>query len=136
MSTTIIDQAITAPTPDQLERALAELIHELMTYRRRRERRRTNNGKPIVAITDKALMETPSGILDAIDWADAPVERALKDGMHAVAQIIFDQLGSTNALRGVVERICARSRHNESERLGALDLALDGVGNERDRWWA
>jgi hypothetical protein len=136
MSTMIIDQAMSAPSPERLERAFAELIHKLMAYRRRRERRRNSTSQPIVGITAAALMATPSNILDAVDWAAGPVEKALKEGMHAIGQIIFEQLGSTNALRDVVERICARSRRYESERLGALDSALDGVGNEHDRWWA
>jgi uncharacterized small protein (DUF1192 family) len=122
------------PSVDELENACAALVGEITDYRVKREAKHAS-GQPLEVICAAALCRTPYEVVVARSWARRPVDKALKAGIKAVGQLLFDRLGSTDALRDVVERVCDRQRRHEGLALSAVDPALDGVGRDGDRWW-
>lgn len=125
-----IDKPLEAPTPKQLASALSALVDALM---KRRAKRKPGNGI-IEGITCKALMDTPSEVLDARDWVHDPIECALKEAMGRVGQLLYNALGDTDALGDAVDKICKPRSREFASRMSALDSALNGVGRDRDRW--
>jgi hypothetical protein len=133
-------KSLEPPTTARLVDALAELVEELVYYRERRQQQRATSGRSaasIAGISAADLLATPSEIVEARSWAACPVDRALKKGMRKVGQLIFDRVGSIDALGDIVDRISARDPdYYEDERLSILNSALDGVGNDNARWLA
>jgi hypothetical protein len=129
----LITEPPEAPTEKQMEDALRELVDALMKYR---AKRRPRQNTEFVAWTAAALVETPTNILDARGWASNPIDRALTKAMRHVGQHLYDALGSTDALRDVVERICKPRSREFGRRMSALDAALNGVGRDGDCWFS
>ena len=72
----------------------------------------------------------------ARDIVKDPIEYALKQVMKEIGQLLFDALGSTNALREVADRICDRDPSKWGRRASPIDSAFNGVGRGKDRWWS
>jgi hypothetical protein len=120
----IITNELQPPSIEDLERAFAALVAEIIDYRVKREQKHTA-GQPLEVICAAALCRTPYDVAVARSWARNPVDKALKAGIKAVGQLLFDRLGSTDALRDVAERACAKQRRHEGLALSAVDPVVE-----------
>jgi hypothetical protein len=124
------------PSTAELEDALVELVDVLVAYRVAAMERKPGPPREIreIDLSPAALAATPDTVHRERSWATAPVDRAIKAGINEIGQILFDRLGSLDALRDVLERVAERGPKREDMRVSILDSAFNGVGNQ-ERFW-
>lgn len=123
-------RALEPPSIKELERALDDLVTVLVQHRRSYVPRGRRSRAPGTTVAD--LQATDDAVLEAIEIADDAVNYAIKEAMHRVGQLLFDRLGSTDALGEVAERVAERGDWNQ--RICPIASAFNGVGNDDDFW--
>jgi hypothetical protein len=118
------------PTTEQLVKAFEELVTELVSYR---IRQKPADGQ-LEMYSAAEMCATDEKVMQARDWASSPVNKALKHGIHKVGQLLFERLGSLDALRDVVEDVAERDERYYGMRIGIMDSALNMVGEGDKRW--
>lgn len=71
---------------------------------------------------------------DARSLARQPIGTACRQAVRRLGQHLFDRLGSTDALRDVLERVAELTPADYGRRVAIMDHAWDGVGRQGDRW--
>lgn len=123
------------PTANALEQALDQLVTALVAHREAR----AANWRPdrdLKVICASALLATPDSILRAQSIAADPVNYALKKMIREVGQLLFDALGSTDALAKAADRVAGHGPGGFGQRIAPIDSAFNGVGKGKDRWWS
>jgi hypothetical protein len=118
------------PSTKELENALDELVSALVEHRANRKVVRSGWPSRVTSAAD--LCATKTQVLRARSIAANPVEYAIKKMMKEVGQLLFDRLGSLDALHKVVDRVADRG--DWYRRIAPIDSAFNGVGKGNKRW--
>ena len=84
----------------------------------------------------------PVGIIRASELEAADLQAIIRDPVRRgcflllryLGQELFDVVGSTNAMRDVMDRVAAMDKQREAKRVTILDRAWDGTGKSPDIW--
>lgn len=127
-------KALTAPTAEELEIAIDEVVSALVAYRReppeqaQRARDRRPKRETFPVITADQLMDTPSEILRARDLATSPVEMGLKKALRDLGKLLYNIVGD-DGLHEAADRICGLDERNVARRASPIDSAWNGIGS-------
>jgi hypothetical protein len=123
---------IEPPTKTEIEEALSEVFEAWMQHRERRNRRQPSirmfsaadlEKVGLTALREKSLVENPIG-------------HSLKGAVHKLGQMLATELGSTDALLQVAEKLAKRKPRDYHSRINALDKAFDMIKVGDDMWVA
>ena len=117
------------------EDALAALLREIVMIDIARR------SEPVAG----ALMGTPLDLSSPIPTRDEsflsevarrPIDAALRRAVRFVGEMLFVDLGDTDAMVEIAERVSTRSKGYSGRWLSIIDHAWDGIGAGQDYWWA
>lgn len=128
------EKVLAAPTAEQLEIAIDEVVSALVAYRRElpeqtqraRDRRPDRDTFETIEITE--MMNTPREILRARDLYSSPVEAGLKHSLKELGKLLHAIVGDDGLLEAS-ERICAMDDANWSRRASPINSAWNGIGS-------
>jgi len=138
-TTTAESDELKPPTVAELADALEELLARILAYRADEtslpaRRHREHGEGPLRLISSSAFLAGGPKAWTARSIARDPVDWALRQGIRAVGQCLFDRLGDIDALRTVAEGVADRDPDRWYRRISIIDSAFNTVGEGNRRW--
>ena len=135
MTGRVVSQDVASIETEAVERALDVLLRAMIDE----DGKRVPNVDCTVVFLASNLqhMKLPTRTeMDVKAIVDEPVRAACKQAVRKLGEHLFKALGNTEAMSDLLERVADMDPPRYSYRAGIMDKAWDGIGNERDRWWA
>lgn len=128
------EEGVTTAQPDEREveaigRALDALLRTLIANDLNRRSRPTGSKSPV----RMDMSNYPSA---AERFSADPIGEACREAVRNFGERLFDVLGSTDAMRDVLNRVAEMDPARAGRRASILDHGWDGIGSNADRWWA
>ena len=122
-------------TDDEKIALIEDALHELLLARREWEISGLSRSR------QKPVTFTPFKFLDLDEMAFEsltadPIRWGLRTCMKRLGEVLFSITGSTEKMQPVLERVASRDPESYGRRASIIDKAWDGIGNDRDRWYA
>ena len=124
-----------APMSDEItrtERAVDELLRALREHGAKRPASDQIVATPFVVpdhIPTRSEIELAAVLSD-------PVGASLRQGVRRLGGHLFAVLGTTDAMREVLERVADLDTSHYGMRASVMDHVWDGIGAGSDRWWS
>jgi hypothetical protein len=118
-------------TVDEMERALATLVTEIVSlYSKRR-----GSDAPGQAPSERAgpAVTKFKGAIDLI--ISSPIDGALRLSVRQIGERLFCNLQSPLKMMHVARRVCSDDEANWSRRMTAIDSAWEGIGSKAAGFW-
>ena len=119
---------------DRIENALDELVTAIIEHDAKWAKSAQVHTPAIAERPVAKLMVRTADNVDPASLVGDPVGEALRQTVRDLGGELFRLLGSTKAMRAVLERVAGRDQRRYRQRLNVMDKTWNGIGSDHDLW--